>query len=314
MTEEKANLTERINSLKPLHLLIVLAVLLLAVIILGVTLIKSSSGGSKGGFSQEAVASVNGEPLFKGELFEVLYAQGGPEALEQLIARKLIAQEAKREGIDFSEEELEEELERIIAENFQGSRDEFLSVLEFYNISEESFVEDARLNLMVRKLALTKIETTDENLHEFFESHYYLFEKPEQVEARHILVESEEEAKTILKELKDGGDFAGLAKEHSIDTSNKDNAGYLGFFSRGEMVAEFEEVAFDLAVGEVSPVVETLFGFHIIEILDRTEETEVAFSEVEELVKEAYIDEQVPVVINELVLKLYEQSDIEYLL
>ena len=314
MTEEKLSFMDRVNSVKPLNFLIAIAVLLLAVLVLVSMLVKAPGAGGRAG-QTEAVAMVNGEPVFKEELFEVLYASsGGADALEQLIARKLIVQEAERAGIEFTEEELDEELDQIINENFEGSRDEFLSVLDFYGISEESFVEDARLNLMVRKLALTKIEASDEDLLDFFDSHYYLFEEPEKVEARHILVEEEDLAQTILKELAAGGDFAALAKEHSVDLSNKDDAGNLGFFARGEMVTEFEEAAFALEVGQTSGVVETLFGFHIIELLDRQEEAEVAFETVKEKVEEAYIDDQVSVVINELVLELYEQAEIEYLL
>ncbi len=314
MTEESTGLMDRINSIKPLHLIIAVLVLFIAVVILAVMLAQDTPRIADTGQEAETVAMVNGNPVYKDDLFEVLYAQGGPDALEQLIARELIAQEAKRLNIEISEAELDEEIEQIVSENFQGSRDDFLSVLEFYGISEESFVEDARLNLLVRKLAMTEIETTEQDLLDFFESHSYLFEEPQQVEARHILVESEEEARAIIEGLNDGEDFAELAAQNSIDLSNKDNAGYLGFFGRGEMVAEFEDAAFSLEIGEISDAVQTMFGFHIIELLDRTEEVEVQFEEVKDDVMEALIDERVPLVINDLVLKLYEQSEIEYLL
>ena len=314
MTEESTGLMDRINSIKPLHLIIAVLVLFIAVVILAVMLAQDTPRIADTGQEAETVAMVNGNPVYKDDLFEVLYAQGGPDALEQLIARELIAQEAKRLNIEISEAELDEEIEQIVSENFQGSRDDFLSVLDFYGISEESFVEDARLNLLVRKLAMTEIETTEQDLLDFFESHSYLFEEPQQVEARHILVESEEEARAIIEGLNDGEDFAELAAQNSIDLSNKDNAGYLGFFGRGEMVAEFEDAAFSLEIGEISDAVQTMFGFHIIELLDRTEEVEVQFEEVKDDVMEALIDERVPLVINDLVLKLYEQSEIEYLL
>lgn len=89
---------------------------------------------------------------------------------------------------------------------------------------------------------------------------------PIQIDASHILVTDEAKANEILKKIKEGGDFAALAKENSIDTGSAKNGGDLGLFPRGVMVSEFEEVAFNLKVGEVSSVVQSKFGYHIIKL------------------------------------------------
>ena len=308
----KDKIMESIKSLQQVHLLAFIVVLLVAIIVMAVTLPGSGDQGTVS--DSEAVAMVNGEPVPKDELFEIMYAQGGSDALEQLIARKLIVQEAENAGIEVSEEEMDAEVESIIGESFEGSREEFLEVLEFYGISEESFREDARLNLLVRKLAMTRIELSDDELRGFFDEHKYLFEQAEEIEVRHILVETEEAAAEVVERLAGGEDFAELAAEFSIDQSNKDNAGYLGFFGRGVMVPEFEEAAFGMTVGEVSGVVESPFGFHIIELLDRRDAVEVAFEDVEDDVNDAFIEDRVPTVINEIVQELYESAEIEYLL
>jgi len=87
--------------------------------------------------------------------------------------------------------------------------------------------------------------------------------KMAKVKVSHILVEKKSEAEKILKQLKEGADFAELARKHSTCPSKK-NGGNLGFFTRGRMVKEFEKAAFDLKKGELSDIVKTEFGYHII--------------------------------------------------
>ena len=112
----------------------------------------------------------------------------------------------------------------------------------------------------------------------------------EQVHARHILVETREEAEAALARIKGGEDFSAVAAEVSIDTSNKDEGGDLGWFSRGRMVAEFEEAAFALQSGELSEVVETDFGFHIILVEERDDNRELDPVDLEALQQQAIED------------------------
>lgn len=308
LEKETRTVNEHLQGLlKPQFLLSVIAVLTVAVIIMAIVLIQDSPQQQG-----RAAAMVNSEPITRDELFEAMYAQGGQEVLDQLITRQLIAQEAAREGIAVSDEELNEEIRSIIDENFQGRAEEFEEVLEYYGITYDAFREDTRLNLLIREVAMLRIDTSEEEARKYFEERGHLFDLPEEVEARHILVETEAEADEIIALLEGGAEFAELAGEYSMDLSNKDEGGYLGFFGRGMMVPEFEEAAFSLEIGELSGPVGTNFGFHIIEVLGKTEEEKALYEDVSEQVIEAMVADEIPVVISELIQLLYEQADIEY--
>ncbi len=314
MENEKLTTFERLSgSIKPQLLIGAVAILVIAVVVMGVILVQQSMRPHA---SQEdrVVATANGNPITEKELFEAMYVQGGREMLDQLITRQLLVEEAENNDIIISEEQLAEEIETVIFENFQGSEELFNMTLEQYGISEETFRDDIHLNLLAREIAMGQIDFSQEEALLFYEEHSYLFDQPEEVEARHILVESEDEAEEVVGLLDEGEDFADLAAEYSTDTSNKDDAGNLGYFGRGAMVAEFEEVAFTLDIGEISEPVATDFGYHIIEVLDYQEKTKPEYDQIKDQVMELMIEEQLPVIINELIETLYEDAEIEYLL
>jgi foldase protein PrsA len=132
----------------------------------------------------------------------------------------------------------------------------------------------------------------EEELKTYYEENKDRYTEPEQVKARHILVEDEETAKSILKKLESGEDFAEIAKEKSSDSGSKDKGGDLGFFERGVMDASFEEAAFNLGIGETSAPVKTMFGYHIIRVEDKKPERLAAFEEVQDDVRKQVIKQK----------------------
>jgi parvulin-like peptidyl-prolyl isomerase len=210
------------------------------------------------------------------------------QVLEDMIDGELIRQEAAKRGITVTDGEVQEEIERqfgyernpptptptatpitptaaitvtpvpttppMTEEQFQKNYSDYVLALRSnVGFSETAFRNLFELSLYQQKLQESlgeEVPTTDE-----------------QIRARHILVETEEEAQDVLERLEAGEDFATLANELSQDPGSED--GDLGWFPRGQMVSEFEEVAFGLQPGETSEPVKTTFGYHIIQVLER---------------------------------------------
>jgi peptidyl-prolyl cis-trans isomerase C len=125
--------------------------------------------------------------------------------------------------------------------------------------------------------------------------------KPEdEVRARHILVESKDKARELFEKILHGGDFAALAREHSKDPGSKDQGGELGFFSRGQMVPQFEEAAFKLKSGEVGEPFETQFGWHIVKVDERRQRSAPTFEDVRDRVRASMIHKKAQQIAGEL--------------
>ena len=147
-------------------------------------------------------------------------------------------------------------------------------------------------------------EPAAEDVSEYYTSHLDRFQSQEQVWARHILfkvassaaAEQEEQARSraeaVLASLRNGADFATLAQQHSEDTATATQGGDLGYFPRGQMVAPFEETAFSLPVGQLSELVRTPFGWHILQVEDKREATTRPLAEVEQEIKDKLRDEK----------------------
>ncbi len=259
-----------------------------------------------------AVALVNGEKIKRSDLYAAMYMQGGRDVLDNIIIERLILQEGKKCGLLINKEEIDAEIDSIIGEYYMGNEDTFKSDLESQGISMDFLRNNLRVNLMLEKIVTADLEISDKEAREYFAENQELFDISEEIRARHILVETEEEALEMISRLEKGEDFAELAKENSLDTGSKEQGGDLGFFPRGEMVKEFEEAAFSLENGERSAPVKTQHGYHIIEMLERKEGREVTYEEAADKVKEAVKDEKIPQLVQELIARLRQEALIDY--
>lgn len=147
----------------------------------------------------------------------------------------------------------------------------YLDAIENKLDEEESFklVLDRVKENVLKQYALNKllldISATEEEIVKFYEGHKEYFKKPESVRASHILVKEEEEINKILNEINEGLSFEDAASKYSICPS-KENGGDLGEFTKGQMVPEFEKVAFSIEEGKLSDPVKTQFGYHLIKV------------------------------------------------
>ncbi len=148
---------------------------------------------------------------------------------------------------------------------------------------------------------------SDADAKKFYDSQVGAAKSEEEVRARHILVESK--ARELYEKIAHGADFAQLAKEHSKDPGSKDQGGELGFFTRGQMVPQFEEVAFKLKKSEVGEPFHSQFGWHIVRVDERRQRTAPPFEAVKDRVVAAMIHKKA----QQIAADLRGKAQIEYI-
>lgn len=224
--------------------------------------------------SQVVVSSEFGD-ITQEDLYNEMKASIGDQALQLLMIEKTldskydVSNEQVQAALDADKEEYGENFEAYIAQ--QG-----------YN--EESYKKFLKLNLLQEEALIENVEASEEEIQAKYDA------QKTEVNARHILVEDEATANEVKQKLEDGGDFAELAKEYSTEPQAETSGGDLGWFGKGQMVPEFEEVAFSLEPGVISDPVQTSFGFHIIEVVEKRE-IEKSYEDMkEELAREVKLE------------------------
>ncbi len=175
------------------------------------------------------------------------------DVLSSLIDYVLIRQEAGALGVELSDSEIEAQLEADIAAG--GGQAAFEEWLQVTDQGRDDYTEFLRRSMLSQRVLERVIADVPETV--------------EQVHARHIVVDSEEAALQIASSLAEGADFARVAREQSLDPATRDSGGDLGWFPRGILAPELEDVAFALALGGISEVVPVGQGYHIIQVLER---------------------------------------------
>jgi foldase protein PrsA len=214
-----------------------------------------SSCSDKNTGNEEIIATSKNGEITKADLYDEMKDAIGIQVVENLILQQAIESEYK-----VTDEELKEAI-KTQKEQYGESFDMFLMQ---QGITEKFFEKNIKSTLIQQKM-IESIEISDEDINAGIAN------MKKEINARHILVKDKKTADEVLAKLKEGGDFAKLAKEYSTEPAAQESGGDLGWFGPGKMVPEFEKAAFALKKGEISEPVETSFGFHIIELVDTRE-------------------------------------------
>jgi peptidyl-prolyl cis-trans isomerase C len=249
------------------------------------------------------------------------------ELLEEFIAQELLWQEAKRQDFVATPAEVDEALAQV--RKRYPSEQAYLLEIERNGFTEETYREDMKRRISVRRWVretlAKEIAVSDAEVHDYYVANQARFAQPEQINVRHVLIKVKPDAdeatiaaarkkiEQILEQAKTGADFAELAKKHSQGPTAP-KGGELGFLPRGRLVKPFEDAAFALKPGEISGVVRTQYGFHIIKLEARRKGSVVPEQEAAPAIRQHLSSSKLQQAVGERVRTLRQQGSVEILI
>jgi peptidyl-prolyl cis-trans isomerase C len=246
------------------------------------------------------------------------------QVLDRLIDEELLFQEAKSLKMIVGKDVVDAQIEKSRSQF--PTTEAFKEALAKNQLTEDGlrkvFSRNLSIQAYVEKKIAKDITVSDAEVHDFYTGNKDKFESPEQAHARHILVTVDEKAddqtrqaqkakaEDLLAQLKGGADFGELAKKNS-DCPSAPEGGDLGFFGHGQMVPEFDAAAFALKPGELSEVVTTKFGYHIIKLDEKKEAGLVAETDAAPKIREYLVSEKTGAALEQKLKALREKAKIE---
>ena len=247
------------------------------------------------------------------------------KALEQAIGAKLLLDRAAQLDLPVTAGDIDAEVQKVVTQ--VGGEENYKKALAAQGISETEFRKElekgARVNMLVNQACAHVADPTEEEVAAFYEAHKSEYVEEPKVLCQHILVKSEsgdlpeaksaafEKIREIRERILSGGDFAEEARKHSDCPSGKEG-GSLGWFGRGMMVPEFDKVAFEMKKGEVSDIVTTQFGYHIVYKADERGGGALTLVDVHDQIKDLLRHEARGRAMDAYVADLREKANVEY--
>jgi peptidyl-prolyl cis-trans isomerase C len=263
----------------------------------------------------------------QGQLPEALKERVKAQAVNQLISEELLYQESIKQKLKLEDGFVDKEL-KSLKKRFTNDA-QYQEILKRMELTENQLKKQIARQGLIRKLVekevISKITLAKEDAKKYFQSNPAEFHQPERVRAQHILIKAgpgaddqkKAEARKKLEGVKtrvlSGEDFGKLAKEYSEGPSNV-REGDLGYFTRGRMVKSFEDAAFSLAPNEISDIVETQFGYHLIKVLDHQAAKDPSFEEIEPRVMAILRDKKIRQKYEAFIYNLRQSAKIETIL
>lgn len=206
--------------------------------------------------------------------------------LVQLIDRELIHDEARRLGVTITDADIEQALQNY-RQDYPGTS--FETMLQERHLTLQSWRNELKESLIMEKLleqaVYTRIDVTNVDVAAYYKANRSQFDRPAQVQARQIMVAGEAEGQKVLDLLRQGQPFADVAQEYSL-SPDAEQGGDLGFFARGEMPPEFDEVVFELPVNRLSDLVKSEYGYHIFLVEQKRKASRLKRKEAEKEVRQ----------------------------
>jgi parvulin-like peptidyl-prolyl isomerase len=285
---------------------------------LPLALLAAGCGGGGGGNSldQKDAAVVNGQHITRSTLDERMhqaacsyklqkkvfpkagsqeYQQIQTTIIQNLVQRVQLEQKAPSLDVKVTDKQVEDQLKNLKKQYFGGSEKRYLAELKKQCVTDAGVRDDLRSNLLsnaIFKKVTGNAKVTDAEVRAYFDNHREVYTTPQSRVVSHILVKDKALADRIYTQLKNGADFATLAKKYSTDPGSKSQGGQLTI-TKGQTVPEFDKVAFELRTGQLSKPVHTQYGWHIIHAdKPATPHQSTPFAQVKESIKQQLLQQK----------------------
>ncbi|MCD6360517.1 MAG: peptidylprolyl isomerase [Armatimonadetes bacterium] len=270
------------------------------IVLMGAVALPLSCLISQAQAEERIIATVNGQPITETQLRDQLLLRWGDRTIMDMMQELAIEQAAAEAGVSVTDAEVDrrvQDLQRSIDMKAPTTGQSFSLWLAQRKMTLYGLKVFMRGELLLEKMVKDQVQVTDQQVAEMWERSKDKWRRPEKMHVRHICVPTEEEAKQILEQLRNGADFATAAAEHSIDPYTKDSGGDWGWIAKGNQ--PFQKAAFALTEdGQLSEPVHTIKGWHIIQRVEYRPASTPNFEDVQEDIRRAMEQQRLLQLIN----------------